>query len=126
MRSAGGNLSLRLHPGPTQAFFKILHSRVDQNNLIRPLKLPEKNRVQLVERSKGESSRAFELMGEMLDYVGPDPVIPSVGISVADNPSQSGFRPVCRHESVPLQFRHEPLLLVKDLNQQGHLAQSMG
>ena len=116
---------MRLNPGPTQAFFKILHSRVDKNNQIRPLKLTEKDRIQLVERTKGDFSRAFELMRELLDYIGPNPVIPSVGISIADNPSQSGFRAVCRHESVPLDFRHEPLLLVKDLNQQGHLTQSM-
>ena len=78
---------MRLNPGPTQAFFKILHGRVDQNNLIRPLKLTEKNRVQLVERSKGDFSRAFELLRELLDDVRPNPVIPSVGISIADNPS---------------------------------------
>jgi hypothetical protein len=49
-----------------------------------------------------------------------------VGVSIPDDPGGKGFRLFCRHESVPLEFRHKLLTRVKDLNEQRHLTQGMG
>jgi hypothetical protein len=126
VHATGRNLLFRLNPGPKQASLQGLRCRIHEDNNLRSLEFLCENRIKLVKGPQDNSCFSSEVTRELFEDVWPNPVIPSVGISVADNPSQSGLRAVCRHESIPLEFRHEPLLLVKDLNQQGHLTQSMG
>jgi hypothetical protein len=49
-----------------------------------------------------------------------------VAIPITDDPGGMEFRLLCRHGSIPLEFRHKPFLSVKDLNEKRHLTQGMG
>jgi len=124
VHATGRKLLLRLNPGPTQTTLQGLYCRVHEDKNLRTLKLLCEHGIKLVERPQGNSCFAFKVARELFDDAWPNSVVPPVGIPVTDDPG--GSRLFCRHVSVPLDFRHEPLLLVKDLNQQRHLTQSMG
>ena len=90
------------------------------------MKLLCKDRVELVKGAQSDPCLFPEVGRELFDDIGPDPVVLSVGIPIADDPDRMEIRLFCRHESIPLELRHKPFLSVKDLNEKRHLTQGVG
>jgi hypothetical protein len=126
VRVTGRETLIRLNPGPAHAALHGLHGRVHEEENLRALDFLSEHGVQLVKGAQSDPCPVPEVTRKLFDHIGPDPVVLSVGIPVPDDPGGMECRLFCRHESVPLELCHKPLIPVKDLNEKRHLTQGMG